>query len=112
MSKSKVIILSFLLWGCTGIDKNKYVDEYSKFSCEELDREYRDVLSARVDAFNQKMRSNNINLVVNTTLGAISGHGKTIFNENSYSEQEAEAILWALRQVMHDKGCKAKRGSK
>lgn len=112
MNKSKVIVLSFLLWGCTGIDKNKYVDEYKKFSCEELDREYRDVLSARVDAFNQRMQSNNVNLVVNAALGAVTGRGETVFNENSYSEQEAEAILWALRQVMHDKGCKAKRGSK
>ncbi|MBO7453965.1 MAG: hypothetical protein J6T91_01085 [Alphaproteobacteria bacterium] len=43
MNKSKVIVLSFLLRGCTGVNKNKYVDEYKKFSCEELDREYRDV---------------------------------------------------------------------
>jgi len=112
MNKSKVIVLSFLLWGCAGIDKNKFVDEYSQYSYEELNREYRDVLSARVDAFNQRMRSNNINLVVNTTLGAISGHGQTLFDENSYSEEEAEAMLWALRQVMHDKGYKAKRSGK
>ncbi len=108
MNKYKVIILSFLLWGCTGVGKDKLVDEYSSFSCEELDREYRDVLSARVDAFNRRMQSNNINLVVNTSLGAISGHGRTVFDENSYSEDKAEDILRALRQVMHDKGCKAR----
>lgn len=70
------------------------------------------MLFARVDAFNQRMRSNNVNLVVNAALGAMTGSGRTSFNENSYSEDEAEEMLRALRQVMHDKGCKANRSSK
>ncbi len=113
MSKSKMIILAFLLSGCAGgIDRNKLVDEYSKLSCEELDQEYREVLSARVNAFNQRMQGNNANLIVNTALGAISGHGRTLFNEKSCSEEEAETILWALRKVMHENGCKGKRSCK
>lgn len=108
MNKKVALGVVLLLSAC-GPSREQIESEYSSLSCDQIKNEYRYVLEEKVNAFNQRMRDNDVNLVVTSVLNAFSGQGKTVYNTESFSEKEAEIRMDVLRKALFDKKCSSKK---
>ena len=80
--------------------------EYSTLSCNDIKNEYRQVLEDKVNAFNKRMKANDINLIVTSTLNILSsGSSGSDYNRESLSEEDAEIRMEVLRNILRDKNC-------
>ena len=107
MNRNIVLGVAILLSAC-GPSREQISSEYSSLSCDQIKSEYRCVLEDKVNAFNRRMKDNDINLVVTATLNAFAGHGKTHYLTESLAEEEAELRLEILRKALRDKKCSDK----
>lgn len=101
----KVALGVLLLLSACGPSREQIESEYSSLSCDQIKNEYRYVLEDKVNAFNQRMRDNDVNLVVTSVLNVFSGQGKTVYDTESFSEKEAEIRMEVLRKALYDKKC-------
>lgn len=80
--------------------------EYSALNCSDIKNEYRLVLEDKVNAFNKRMKENDMNLIVNSTLNILSsGRRGADYNRESVSEEDAEIRMEVLRKMLRDKNC-------
>ena len=107
MNRKIALGVALLLSAC-GPSREQIMSEYSSLSCDDIKNEYRQVLKYKVDAFNQRMKDNDMNLVVNSVLNVFSGHGETVYNAGSFSEEEAELRMDVLRKALYSKKCSNK----
>ena len=104
MNKNLLLGAALMLSACSG-GREAVTAEYRDLSCQEIKDEYRRVLQVKVDAFNQRMRDNDTNLLVTATLNAITKSGQTEYDSGSLSEADAEIRLAVLRKCLEEKNC-------
>lgn len=109
MDKKILLLIVLVLSACSG-NQEEMTSEYGSLNCKELREEYYRVLKFKVEAFNQRMKDNDMSLFVTIPLNVISGYGQSAYTDSSLSEIEAENRLDVLRKVLRNKNCN-KEGS-
>ena len=107
MNKNAVICSALLITACTP-SREAIETEYNSLSCDQLKNEYRQVLKNKVEAFNQRMKDNDINPLVTATLGVLakeSVNSADSYLGNSLSEKEADDRLDVLRNALRKNMC-------
>ena len=109
MNKKTMLGIVLLLSACGPTREQiaeQLTSEYSTLSCNDIKNEYRQVLEDKVNAFNKRMKANDINLIVTSTLNILSsGSSGSDYNRESLSEEDAEIRMEVLRNILRDKNC-------